>query len=58
MLTEEINGEVTHAFSYRTYIKNVSENIEKLFETTLKNYGSPLEGFYHTELDTSDLLLG
>ena len=28
----------------RTYIKNVCDKIEKLFETTLKNYGSPLEG--------------
>ena len=33
-----------HAFSARTYIKNVCDKIEKMFETTLKNYGSPLEG--------------
>ena len=34
----------THAFSARTYIKNVCDKIEKLLETTLKNYGSSLEG--------------
>ena len=41
----------------RTYIKNVCEKIEKLFEVDLRNYGSPLEGGYHPELDTLDLLL-
>ena len=47
-----------HTFSAKTYIKNVFEKIECLFETTLKNYGSPLEGGYHPELDTTDLLMG
>ena len=37
--TAEINGEVMHVFLYRTYIKTVSENIEKIFDTTPKNYG-------------------
>ena len=46
----------TLAFSARTYIKNVCEKIEKLFEVDLRNYGSPLEGGYHPELDTTDLL--
>ena len=34
------------------------EKVEKLYETRLKNYGSPLEGGYHPELDKSDLLVG
>ena len=33
-----------HAFSARTYIKNVCDKIEKKFKATLRNYGSPLEG--------------
>ena len=42
--------------SARTYIKNVCENIEKMFQITLKNYHSPLEGGYHPELDESNYL--
>ena len=34
----EIDSKVTHDFSSCTYIKNVSENIENLFKTTLDNY--------------------
>ena len=34
----------THAFFAKTYIKNVCDKIERLFETTLRNYGSPLDG--------------
>ena len=49
---------ITHAFSARTYIKNVCDKIEKMFKTTLKNYGSPLEEGYHPELDKSSLLVG
>ena len=48
----------THAFSARTYIKNVCDKIKKMFETTLRNYGSPLEEGYYPELDKSDLLVG
>ena len=40
----EINGEVMHAFLDCTYIKNMSDKIEKIFGITLKNYVSPLEG--------------
>ena len=40
----------------RTYIKNICEKIEKLFQITLKNYHSPLEGGYHPELDDSNYL--
>ena len=56
-MTKMANG-ISHAFSARTYIKNVCDKIEKMFETTLKNYGSPLEGGYHPELDKSSLLVG
>ena len=42
--------------SARTYIKNVCDKIERVFNLTLKNYHSPLEGGYHPELDTSELL--
>ena len=34
------------------------EKIEKLYETSLKNYGLLLKGGYHPELDKSDLLVG
>ena len=47
-----------HAFSARTYIKNVCDKIEKLFETTLRNYESPLKRGYHPELDRTVLLVG
>lgn len=46
----------TSKLSARTYIKNVCEKIEKLFQITLKNYHSPLEGGYHPELDDSNYL--
>ena len=39
--------------SAKTYIKNVCEKIEKLFQITLRNYHSPLESGYHPELDDS-----
>ena len=47
MVTVEMNGEVTHAFSSHTWIKNLNENVENLFDTTLNNDRSPLEGGYH-----------
>ena len=47
MVTVEINGEVTHAFLDHTYIKNFSEKIDNVFDTTLNKYGLPLEGVYH-----------
>ena len=57
VVTEEINGEVTHDFSACTYIKTLSDNIEKIFDITLNNYLSKLEGDYNTEVDTSYLLV-
>jgi len=44
--------------SAKTYIKNISDKIERVFEFTLRNYHSPLEGGYHPELDKSELLTG
>ena len=43
--------------SAKTYIKNVTDRIEKLLEITLKNYGSPMEAGDHPESDESDLLI-
>ena len=40
--TAEINGEVTYTLLARIYVKNVIENTEKIFETTLNKYGSTL----------------
>jgi hypothetical protein len=42
--------------SANTYIKNITERIEKLLQCTLKNYGSPMESGDHPEVDESDLL--
>ena len=58
MGTTEINGEVTHDFLDRTYIKNVIENIERTFDTTLENYGSSLERGYHLEVEIYDIIVG
>ncbi len=37
----------------KTYIKNVTEGIEKLLETCLRSWDSPIVEEYHPELDTS-----
>jgi len=42
--------------SMKTYIKNIVEKIERLFNTKLESYHSPLEGGYHPEVDASALL--
>ena len=42
--------------SAKTYIVNVCEKIERIFDTKLRNHHSPLEGGYHPELDTSTLV--
>ena len=36
----------------------MSEKIEKLFDTMLNNYVSPLEVSYHLRVKASDLILG
>ena len=43
-------------WSTKMYIKNVCEHVEKLFETQLQVYGSPLEDGYHPEIDETPLL--
>ena len=58
LVTNKLYGEATHVFSDHTYIKNVGENIYIIFNTTLNIYGSPLEGWYNPEIDSSNLLLG
>ena len=42
--------------SPKTNVKNMVDRIEKEFNVTLRNYHSPLEGEYHSELDTTPLL--
>jgi len=43
--------------SAKTYIANVCDKIERVFDITLKNYHSPLQGGdYHPEQDESELL--
>ena len=42
--------------SAKTYIKNTCAKLEKLFEISFKNYGSPMEVGDHPEVDESDLL--
>ena len=42
--------------STKTYMKNICDNVERTFNTTLKNYHSSLEGGYHPELDISEMI--
>ena len=42
--------------SAKTYIKNVTEGIEKLLQCTLKIFGSPMDSGDHPELDETDFL--
>ena len=50
------NETYTTVLTAKTYIKNIVDKIERLFEITLKSYHSPLEGGYHPELDNTPLL--
>ena len=50
------DGKRKTVLSSKTYINNICEKVERIFEITLRNYHSPLEGGYHPELDSSDLL--
>ena len=52
------DGVFHYVCSAKTYIKNVCDKIEKLYETSLRNHGSPLPDGYHPEIDTSPLLVG
>jgi hypothetical protein len=52
------NESISTVLSAKTYILNVCDKIERLFELKLRNYHSPLEGGYHPELDESEFLTG
>ena len=57
-VSKDNNGHFHYVQSAKTYIKNVCDKIDTLYETTLRNYGSPLPDGYHPEIDTSPLLVG
>jgi hypothetical protein len=46
----------TTAISCRTYITQITTKIEKLFETELRHYGSPMDPNYRPEADETELL--
>ena len=52
----DIASHGTMTWSAKTYIRNARERIKKLFDTTLRSYGSPLLENYHPEKDESALL--
>ena len=47
---------IFNALSSKTYIQNVINKYEGLFNETFKKYKSPMEQNYHPELEASDLL--
>ena len=47
---------IYNALSAKTYVKNVVQKYEKLFDTTLREYKTPMEANYHPELDESPFL--
>ena len=57
-VVKDEDGIFHYASSAKTYIKNVCDKIEKLYETSLRNHGSPLPDGYHPEIDTLPLLVG
>ena len=46
----------TVALSARTYITQVCERVEKMFEVELRHYASPMDPLYHPEIDQTSLL--
>ena len=56
VVTYEIDSKSTYAFVSHTCIKNCC-NIDNIFENNIKNYGSLLEGLFHQEVDTFDLIV-
>ena len=52
----EVDGKKAWVLSAKTYLKNVCDKIERLYEVKLRNYGSPLEAGYHPETDETPLL--
>ena len=57
-LKKNNEGKSQIVLSSKTYIMNVCDKIERLFNLRLRNYHSPLEGGYHPELDQSEFLTG
>ena len=49
----KINGKIRTVLSAKTYIKNCSEKIEKLFSTKLRLYGSPMDPRIKTDASQS-----
>ncbi len=45
-----------YEMSATTYVKNVCEKLEKLYDMQLKSYGSPMDKDDHPELDESEFL--
>ena len=43
---DEIDIESVHAYYDHNHIKNVSNKIETIFNTIIKNYGSTLEEYH------------
>ena len=58
VVNDEIDSEGTHDFEAHTFIKNTSGNIDNIFNTMIKNYGSPHKGIYHTEVETYVMIVG
>lgn len=54
--SEDPASSIKTTMSAKTYLKNICDKIERVFGTTLRNYGTPLEAGYHPELDGSELL--
>ena len=46
---------VSFGLSAHTYIKNCTENLERMCDTTFKSYSVPMDPLYHAETDVSDL---
>ena len=46
----------TYTLSARTYIKNVTEKVERMYETELRHHASPMDSSYRPELDDTELL--
>ena len=53
-----VEGSIRMVLSSKTYIRNICEKIEKLFELVLHKYNAPMDEKYHPELDSTELLTG
>ena len=57
-ISKDDTWDFNYVMSGIIYINNVFDNIETIFETNIRSYGSPFPDRYHPELDTSQLLIG